>query len=240
VQGNLRGALFAIARNCARSRANCPFPRVNFVSARGLRDCLFGRLVKHFLRLEGVDRRRICRSRINRYLLVYEYSRARIIRRLAASERLARAPSFHERDFSQRDGRASEGAEEREREKERGIQSGRACSADWYQWRQIELAGDRWSSPAVTQSYGGVHNVFPRARCRASILIRFSFYIDIRPESCLLRTLRSQVHSVPLHLHACAFFCECDGRAIVRRTSIISWRSFHDSFVQSRGGQADR
>jgi len=106
--------------------------------------------------------------------------------------------------------RASERAEKRKRE------------------RQIELAGDRWSSPAVTQSYGGVHNVFPRARRRASTLIRsFSFYVDICP--CLLLTLRSQVHPVPLHLHA--FFCESDRRAIVRRTSIIFWRSFHDSFA---------
>lgn len=36
--------------------------------------------------------------------------------------------------------RGMEGGREREG---RGIQSGRACSADWYQWRQIELAGDR-------------------------------------------------------------------------------------------------
>lgn len=40
------------------------------------------------------------------------------------------------------------GGKEREGEKVkgregRGTQSGRACSADWYQWRQIELAGDR-------------------------------------------------------------------------------------------------
>lgn len=44
----------------------------------------------------------------------------------------------------------------------------RACSADWYQWRQIELAGDRWSSPAVTPSYGSVHNVFPSFSSRVS------------------------------------------------------------------------
>jgi len=39
-------------------------------------------------------------------------------------------------------GKEREGERVRGREG-RGTQSGRACSADWYQWRQIELAGDR-------------------------------------------------------------------------------------------------
>lgn len=67
--------------------------------------------------------------------------------------------------------RKGERGEEAARDREGGWRDGRgerACSADWYQWRQIELAGDRWSSPAVTPSYGSVHNVFPSFSSRVS------------------------------------------------------------------------
>lgn len=59
---------------------------------------------------------------------------------------LARVPSFRDSEILAGGKREGErvGGRDREGERgERGIQSGRACSADWYQWRQIELAGDR-------------------------------------------------------------------------------------------------
>lgn len=125
------------------------------------------------------------------WILFREY----IMRRLPASRYLAHvlSPAIV-RFWPMERGKESESRRgKRGREGERGIQSGRACSADWYQWRQIELAGDRWSSPAVTRSYGSVHNVFPRSSFSPSY-----FHLDTSL-LFLHRYPRGIVSSVPLH-----------------------------------------